>query len=98
MDRELAYQMPFERLVKLSRSAGRKAFRRSWLALWLIIALFFGGIALLIVFDRTVQAWQASIGLPWFTAFAALVIAYFAALWALRRFGLRQMKSRADYD
>lgn len=26
MDRELTYQMPFERLVRLSRSAGRKAY------------------------------------------------------------------------
>jgi hypothetical protein len=98
MDRELTYQMPFERLIKLSRSAGRKAFRRSWLGLWLIIALFFGAIALLMIFDRPMQVWQRSVGLPWFSALLALVVVYIGALWALRRFGLRQMKSRANYD
>lgn len=98
MDRELAYQMPFERLIKLSRSAGRKAYKISWLGCWLIIGLFCAGIVLLIVFDEPIQEWQASVGLPWFSAFVMLVIAYVAAFWALRRFGLRQMKSRANYD
>ena len=98
MDRELSYLMPFERLVKLSRSAGRKAYRTSWIGFWLIIGLFFAAIALLVVFDEPIQEWQASVGLPWFSAFVTLVVAYVAAFWMLRRFGLRQMKSRANYD
>ena len=98
MDRELTYQMPFERLVKLSRSAGRKAYRLSWAALWLVISLFVAAIVLLMVFDETIQRWQASAGLPWYSAFLALVVFYVGALWTLRRFSLRQMKSRADYD
>src|SRR5690242_7472944 len=98
MDRELTYQMPFERLVKLSRSAGRKAYRISWVALWLIIALFVAALVLLLAFEEIVQQWQTSVGLPWFSAFLALFVVYVAALLTLRRFGLRQMKSRADYD
>ena len=98
MDRELTYQMPFERLVKLSRSAGRKAFALSWAMCWLVVALYVVAIILLIVFDEAVQRWQASVGLPWFSAFLAIVAAYIAGFWALRRFGLRQMKARANYQ
>ena len=98
MSRELTYRMPFERLVKLSRSAGRKAYRISWIALWLVIGLFVATIVLLMVFEEAVQQWQTSVGLPWYSAFLALVVFYVAALWTLRRFSLRQMKSRANYD
>lgn len=97
MDRELTYQMPFERLVKLSRSAGRKAFPIAWVMCWLLVGLFCAAIVLLIVFDEAVQSWQLSVGLPWFSAFLALVVVYIASFFALRQFGLSQMKSRANY-
>jgi hypothetical protein len=98
VDRELTYHMPFERLVKLSRSAGRKAFAMSWATCWLLVGLFCVAIVLLIILDEAIQSWQASLGLPWFSAFLAILIAYFAAFWALRRYSLRQMKSRANYQ
>jgi hypothetical protein len=90
--------MPFERLVKLARSASRKAFAASRYMFWLVIGLFIAAVVLLIVFDAPVQRWQESVGLPWFTAFLVTLAIYFAAFWALRRFGLRQMKRRANYD
>jgi hypothetical protein len=98
VDRELTYEMPFERLVKLSRSAGRKAYAMSWVTAWLVIGLFLVAVVLLIVFDESIQSWQASVGLPWFSTFLVLVVIYVAAFWALRRFSLRQMKSRADFQ
>jgi hypothetical protein len=98
MDRELTYQMPFERLVRLSRSAGRKAYKTSWLGTLLIIALLCAALVLIMVYDEAVQDWQRSLGLPWFSAFVIIVVAYVAALFGLRRYSLRQMKSRADYD
>jgi hypothetical protein len=98
VDRELTYEMPFERLVKLSRSAGRKAYAMSWATAWLVIGLFSVAVVLLIVFDEPIQNWQASVGLPWFSAFLVLVVIYIAAFWTLRRFSLRQMKSRADFQ
>jgi len=98
VDRELTYEMPFERLVKLSRSAGRKAYAMSWVTAWLVIGLFLVAVVLLIVFDGPIQNWQASVGLPWFSAFLVLVVVYVAAFWALRRFSLRQMKSRANFQ
>ena len=54
MDRELTYEMPFERLVKLSRSAGRKAYAMSWVTAWLVIGLFLVAVVLLIVFDEPI--------------------------------------------
>jgi hypothetical protein len=98
MDRELTYQMPFERLVRLSRSAGRKAHATSWFGYWAVIGLFCAALALIMVYDEAVQDWQRSFGLPWFAAFVIIAVAYVAALWALRRYALRQMKGRADYD
>jgi hypothetical protein len=98
MDRELTYQMPFERLVRLSRSAGRKAYATSWFGYWAVIALFCVALALIMIYDEAVQDWQRSLGLPWFSAFAIIAAVYVGALLALRRFSLRQMKGRADYD
>jgi hypothetical protein len=98
MDRELSYQMPFERLLKLSRSAGRKAYAVTWVGRWLLLGLLFAAIALLIVFEGPVQEWQASVGIPWFSAFLAIAVGFFVFVWVLRQHALRQMKSRADYQ
>ncbi len=98
MVRELTYQMPFERLVKLSRSASRKAFGVSRLAMLLIFAAFIAAITVLAVFDSTLQSWQKSVGLPWFSAFVVVIAGYYAAFWVLRRFSRSQVKQRVDYD
>jgi hypothetical protein len=98
MDRELTYQMPFERLVRLSRSASRKAHATSWFGYLAAIGLFCTALALIMIYDEAVQDWQRSVGLPWFAAFAIIVVVYVAALWTLRRYALRQMKGRANYD
>ncbi len=98
MQRELTYQMPFERLVRLSRSAGRKAYATSWFGFRAVIGLFCAALALILVYDEAVQDWQRSVRLPWFATFVIIVVVYFAALWALRRYALRQMKGRANYD
>ena len=99
MDRELTYQMPFERLVKLSRSAGRKAFAISWVMCWLLVGLFCVAIILLIVFDEPSKAGKHPSGCRGSRrsgdACRRLLSPRF---WALRRFGLRQMKARADYQ
>ena len=98
MDRELTYQMPFERLVELGRSAGRKVFAKLRAAFLLLIGLFCVAIALLNSFSEPIQKWQASVGLPEPSAYIAVVIAFAAAILELRRFRLRQIRSRADYD
>ncbi|MEO8420139.1 MAG: hypothetical protein ABI457_02995 [Hyphomicrobium sp.] len=98
MDRELTYQMPFERLVELGRSAGRKVFAKLRAAFLLLIGLFCVAMALLTSFNEPIQKWQASVGLPEPSAYIAVLVAFAAAILELRRFRLRQIRSRADYD
>jgi hypothetical protein len=97
MHRELTYQMPFERLLKLSRSASRKAYSSSWYLFLLLLAAYLGAIVGLAVFDSAVTRWQDARGLPWFSAFLLVLVIFVAAFWVLRRYGLRQMKGRANY-
>jgi len=98
VDRELTYQMPFERLTKLSRSMSRKAFSTSWLARWALLAAYIAALIAIIVFDETVMSWQDALGLPSYSAFALIVILFAMALWALRRHGRQMMKGRANFD
>ena len=74
MNRELTYQMPFERLTKLSRSMSCKAFSTSWLVLWTLFAAYIAALVAIIVFDDTVMSWQHALGLPPYSAFVLIVI------------------------
>ena len=98
VDRELTYQMPFERLTKLSRSMSRKAFSTSWFALWALLAAYVAAFVAAIIFDDTVQSWQAALGLPPYSAFALVILLFVIALLALRRHGRQMMKGRANFD
>ena len=100
MDRELTYQMPFEQLVRAWPIRGAQSVQRAKLraAFLLLIGLFCVAIALLNSFSKPIQKWQASVGLPEPSAYIAVVIAFAAAILELRRFRLRQIRSRADYN
>lgn len=94
LGRELTYRMPFERLAKLSRSAGRKAFAKSWYLYWAMLAGYLAGLALIIIFSDRL----ARLGPPWFVWLGLLVAIFIAALWGVRRVGRQQIRERADYD
>lgn len=98
LDRELTYQMPFERLVKLSRTASRKAFAQSFRMTILLFAGYVASLALIIGFARPINRWLAQYGLPAFTPIALLILAFVFGYWLLRRHGKKQMKQRADFD
>ncbi len=98
MNRELTYQMPFERLTKLSRSMSRRAFSTSWLALWTRFAAYIAALIAIIVFDDAVMSWQSALGLPPYSALVLIVLLFVIAVWALRRHGRRVMKGRANFD
>ncbi len=98
LDRELTYQMPFERLVKLSRTASRKAYSVSWYAIWALAAAYIAAIALLVIFAPTLDRVQADLGVPDYSGFLLAGSGVLFGLWMLRRYGLKQMRGRADYD
>lgn len=98
LDRELTYQMPFERLVKLSRMAGRRAFGSSWYLLAMFFAIYVVALYLVIAYAGPLNVWLAEYGLPELLPIAVVIIGFFAAFWWLRRRGLKQAKQRADYD
>ena len=60
MQRALSYQLPFERLAKLSRTASRKGYPMVWWLTWLWIVLFL----VAIVHRRRCRQYQGSVRSP----------------------------------
>ena len=98
MDRELTYQIPFERLRKLGRRSGRKAYPKLWTARWVVLGLFFGSLLLVSTFGDEVERWQAEMGLPSLTVLVVIIGAGLAAIVFLRRAATSETKARANFD
>ncbi|WP_072394695.1 hypothetical protein [Hyphomicrobium sp. CS1GBMeth3] len=98
LDRELTYQMPFERLTKLSRSASRKAFSTPWRLTWLLLGSYFALLTLLVVFDDVIDRLERDAGIPWWFWLSLLVVVLIGGLFLLRRRWRRLIKGRVDFD
>ncbi len=100
MQRELTYHVPFERLVKLSRSAGRKVYPHIRWLVWLLIALMIPVIAFLYAFGDEIRDVAEDDGIPFATelAFLAVFLIFIVGLRFLRRYQLRLMKDRTNFD
>jgi hypothetical protein len=100
MQRELTYHVPFERLLKLSRSAGRKVYPHIRWLVWLLAVLVAAVIAFLYAFGDEIHDVAADDGVPFATelAFVAVFVAFIVGLRLLRRYQLRLMKERFDFD
>lgn len=96
--RELTYQMPFKRLVKVSRLASRKAFGSPWLLFGGLFLVYFVAFAILAAFERPINDWLASLGLPALVPVLPIVLGLVIAIWWLRHRALNMSKDRADYD
>ena len=100
MQRELSYKLPYERLRKLGRSAGRKVLGTLWLSVWLLLAAFAGAVFALDFYRVELSKWAELAGVP-FSPNAGVVICFMLFLpgvWLLRRAGARWSKSRAGFD
>jgi len=100
MQRELTYHVPFERLIKLGRSAGRKVYPTIQWLVWLWIALLIAAWAFLYAFSEEINDMAEDEGIPF--AAEMLIIAvglvFVVGLLLLRRYRVRLMKNRANFD
>ena len=100
MQRELTYHVPFERLAKLSRSAGRKLYPHTRWIVWVMIAIVISVCAFLYAFGEEIRDVAEDDGIPFATelAFIAVFVAFIVGLRLLRRYQLRLMKDRFNFD
>jgi hypothetical protein len=100
MQRELTYHVPFERLVRLSRSAGRKIYPHTRWIMWVMIALVLCVCAFLYTFGEEIRDVADDEGIPFATEFAfiGVFLVFIVGLRLLRRYQLRLMKNRFNFD
>jgi hypothetical protein len=100
MQRELTYHVPFERLMQLSRSASRKNYPRIRWIMWVMIALVLAACAFLYAFGDEIRDVADDEGIPFATelAFIGVFLFFILGLRLLRRYQLRLMKSRYNFD
>jgi hypothetical protein len=100
MQRELTYHVPFDRLVKLSRSAGRKLYPGIRWAVWVMIAVVLAVCTFLYTFGEEIRDVAEDEGIPFFTelAFIGVFLVFIVGLRLLRRYQLRLMKNRFNFD
>lgn len=94
LDRELTYRVPFERLMKLSRSMSRKAFGPIWWAMWAWVGAFLVACLLAPSIERHpgLRDWPKGV------TFVILLAVFFAGLWLILVLSRKQSRKRADYD
>jgi hypothetical protein len=100
MQRELTYHVPFERLIKLSRSAGRKTYPGvRWLA-WLLIALMIPVLAFIYAFSEEISDMAEDEGIPFGAELMFIIVGliFLGGVLLLRRYRLRLLKTRANFD
>jgi hypothetical protein len=100
MQRELTYQVPFERLIKLSRSAGRKTYPGvQWLT-WLWIALMVPVLVFIYAFSEEISDMAEDEGIPFGAELMFVIVGliFLGGVLLLRRYRLRLLKTRANFD
>jgi hypothetical protein len=100
MQRELTYHVPFERLIKLSRSAGRRVYPSIQWMTWVWIALLIPVLAFLYTFSEEINDVAEDEGIPFATEllFVIVGLVFLAGVLLLRRYRVRLMKNRANFD
>src|SRR5262245_66268170 len=91
MQRELTYHVPFERLVKLSRSTGRRLYPHIRWLVWLMIAIMAGVGTFLYAFGDEIRDVAEDEGIP-FASGLGFIVVLLVVIFGLRfvvRYALR---------
>ena len=99
LQRELTYQLSFERLAKLSRSATKKAFPAVWRLTWLCVALFLVAVVIVVAYADTLRDAVPLFGLgPELLAPSPRAAIFFAGARWIRTLRVAQLKRRATFN
>ena len=100
MHRELTYQIPFERLRKLSRAASRKAYPKLWWLTWLWLALVLAAVFAIAFFADALDDRFNTVGIPFGLTllFVVVVAVSLGVAYLLRRLRMAEVKGRATFN
>ena len=100
MERELTYQLPFERLARLSHAASRKAYPAVWWLTWLLVVLTLAAVLGIALYTDTLETQLDSVGIPFgpILLFLATAVIFLAGSYGLRRMRIAQVKERAAFN
>src|SRR5215475_10468506 len=100
MHRELTYQIPFERLRKLSRAASRKAYPKLWWLTWLWLALVLAAVFAIAFFADALDDRFNTVGIPFGLTllFVVVVVVSLGVAYLLRRLRMAEVKGRATFN
>lgn len=103
--RELTYTVRFNRLTKLSRSMGRKAFPRAWWAKWLVLAIYLCVLIAFTVYTDAIFDFLASIGMPrsilpygYFVLIAMAFAVFMLGFFLIRKSLVKEARARVNFD
>jgi hypothetical protein len=98
MQRALSYQLPFERLAKLSRTASRKGYPTVWWLTWLWIVLFLVAIVSIAVGADNIRAVFDPLDEGPLIIMLAATLIFAVGGYLLRRLRIAAVKRRATFN
>jgi len=100
MARDLTYQLPFERLTKLSRVASRKAYPKLWWLTWLWIALTLAIVIAIVIYADALQDRLDAVGIPFGPSLLLIATGalFLAGGYLLRRLRFAEAKGRVTFN
>lgn len=100
MNRELTFELPYARLLKLGRSMNRKAFSGIWWGKWALIGGYIVTLIGLSYYGLSLDIWLTAKGFPFGTDilfFVSIVLFVLGFIW-LRRLNIRAVKERVNFS
>jgi hypothetical protein len=94
MQRELTYQLPFERLARLSRATSGKAYPAVWWLTWLLVALTLAAVLGIALYTDALETRLDSVGIPFGPTllFLGTAVIFLASSYGLRRMRIARVK------